>query len=274
MMDASFTFLDLRCFADPSEPRSYYYLPSTADLRRDANQRPIITMLDVGSSGYVMFTATWTATPASVDALRREIAAGHGADTSHIRLSFAPISSPQCHALLGDGTGAFQAIATSDTSRVPPYDALFNLPIQPERMPQMRSAVRGEPGFLAIEYVAELRVPATGSATLRADAGELIPWLRHERTSGTSMRALLEEAVELNLARVTVDVPAHLGGNVAVELFDQVLTQAAQVAPRWIAEGGAGRIEVEAIVERGAPESVRVCADIGRIVASAPVRTS
>ena len=77
MTDASFTFGDLRCFADPSDARHYYFLPIAPDLQRDGDQRPMITMLDVGSSGHVMFTATWGARPASVDALAQEIAAGH-----------------------------------------------------------------------------------------------------------------------------------------------------------------------------------------------------
>lgn len=275
MTDASFTFQDLRCFADPADPRSYYFLPLTADLQRDSNRRPLITMLDTGASGYVMFTATWTAPPDRVDALRREIAAGHHVpDASHIRLAFAPITSPQCHALLGDGAGAFQTIATSDTSRMPPYDALFNVPVPQERMAQVRSAVRGEPGFLAIEYVAELRVPASGSATFRADAADLIPWLRSERAGGKSLRALLEEAVELDLASVSLIVSERLGADVAVELFDRVVTQAAQAAPRWMADSAAGSLEVEAIVDRGSPEPIRAFADIGRIAASAAGRAS
>jgi hypothetical protein len=274
-MEASFTFLDLRCFADPTDARHYYFLPTTPDLQRDADLRPMITMIDVGSSGYVMFTATWAARPESVTALTREIAAGHqDPDATRIRVSFAPITSPQCHVLLGDGRGVLQTIATSATSRMPPFDALFNLPVQNERLDQVRAAVRGEPGFLAIEYVADLRVPSTGTATFRADAGELISWLRSERHSGKSLRALLEEAVEASLATVAVNVSERTGGDVAVELFDRVLNQVAEVAPRWIAEGGSGAIEVAASIERGSREPIRALADIGRIVASGSLRPS
>ena len=275
MTDASFTFGDLRCFADPSDARHYYFLPIAPDLQRDGDQRPMITMLDVGSSGHVMFTATWGARPASVDALAQEIAAGHqDLDTSRIRLSFAPIASPACHVLLGDGSGAFQTIATSTTSRVPPYDALFNLPVPNQSLDQVRAAVRGREDFLAVEYVAELRIPATGTAAFRADAGPLVSWLRSERHSGASLRALLEDAVRAGLATVTVRASERLGAGIAGELFDRVLTQVADGAPRWIAEGGAGVIEVEASIERGAPERIRAHADIGRIVASGSLQAS
>lgn len=275
MTDASFTFGDLRCFADPSDARHYYFLPIAPDRQRGGDQRPMITMLDVGSSGHVMFTATWGARPASVNALKRQIAAGHqDPDTSRIRLSFAPIASPACHVLLGDGSGAFRTIATSATSRVPPYDALFSLPVPSQSLDQVRAAVRGREDFLAVEYVAELRIPAAGTAAFRADAARLISWLRSERHGGASLRALLEEAVQAGLATVTVSASERLGAEVAGELFDRVLTQVADVAPRWMAHGGAGVVEVEASIERGAPEHVRACADIGRIVAGGSLQSS
>jgi hypothetical protein len=235
----------------------------------------MITVLDVGSSGYAMFTATWGASAASVEALRREIASGHrDPDASRIRLSFAPVSVPQCHALLGDGSGTFQTIATSATSGLPPYDALFNLTIPRERLSHVQSAVNGERGFLAIEYVADLRVPATANAAFRSQSDDLLPWLRDRGRSDKSMRALLEEAVALGLATVTVDAPDHAGGQIAIELFDRVLNHAAQVAPQWITQGDRGHLEVEATVERDAREPVRALADIGGIVASGSARPS
>src|SRR5262245_15232901 len=152
-MQPAFDFVDLRCFADPSDARTYYFLPIVPDLRRDPQQRPLITMIDVGSSGSLMFTATWDPNAESVEALRRDIARGHHEpDTSRIRLAFAPLTSLECHALLGDGRGSFQTVATSATSGMPPYDALFSLNVTGERLGQVRSAMRGEPGFLGIEY--------------------------------------------------------------------------------------------------------------------------
>jgi hypothetical protein len=265
---SSLGVVGLRWFPDPSAPRRYYFLPAAPDLQRDSNRRPMITMLDVGPSGYLMFTATWSAPAGSVEALRREIAAdSHDSDPSGVVLSFAPLSSVLCRALLGDGTGAFQTIATSATSRVPPYDALFNLPVQDERLARVRSAMRGEPGFLAIEYAADLLVPSIGTGALRAEAGRLLPWLRTRSDSGKSHRALLEEAVELGLASVTVDAPERLAGGVlAEELFDRVLDQMAQLVPGWLAAEGPALIEVEATVERGAPHPVRSFADVGGIV--------
>jgi hypothetical protein len=272
-MPPSFTFRDLRCFADPTDALSYYFLPMTADVQRDSRQQPMITTLDVGSSAYVMFTATWRAASGSVDALRQEIATGHqDADGGRIRLSFAPVTSPHCHAMLGDDSGASRTIATSTTSGVPPYDALFNLSVAGDQLTHVRNALRGQTGFLAIEYVADLLVPATAAATFRSDAGELLPWLRDRCAGGESVRDALEHAVEAGMATVTIDTADHADEAIAIELFDRVLSQAAQVAPRWIAAGGYGDIDVGIALERNAREPIRVFADIGGIVGGASRR--
>jgi hypothetical protein len=273
-MPPSFSFLDLRCFADPSDARSYYFLPVTPGLRRDARQQPMITLLDLAASGNLMFTATWSAESGSVEALRREIAKGHHeSDVSRIRLSFAALSSLECHALLGDGTGSFQTVATSQTSGVPPYDALFNLSLTTDHLTRVRNAMRGDQGFLAIEYVADLLVPFTAAATFRSEIAHLAPWLR-TRTGGGSIRTLLEEAVEAGVATVTIDAPDSPGEDIAIELFNRVISQAAQVAPRLAAEDGAGDIDVHVTLERSARERVRAFADIGGIVAGGSVRPS
>lgn len=268
IMPRAFTFADLRCFADPSDARSYYFLPTSPRLQRDPKGVPILSLLDVGSSGYLMFTATWTAADSSVETLRQYIA--HGSrqpDASGIRLAFAPLSSVECHALLGDGRGSFQTIATSTTSGMPPYDAVFALTVAGERLAAARAAMRGEHGFLAIEYTAALLVPSTSSAIFRSADQALLPWLRERRASGVAMRAQLEEAVEAGLATVTVEAVGQPGDEVVTELFDRVLSQAAQMAPRWIAESGYGDIVVHVAVDRDVREPVRVLADVGGILA-------
>jgi hypothetical protein len=269
-MRSSFRFRDLFCFVDPDDARRYYILPSTPDVRRGADERPMITMVDVAGSGYVMFTATWAARPATVDALRREIAAGQpGADANGITLAFAPLASLQCHTVAGDRTGSFQTIATSATSGVPPYDALFNLAVQGERLTQVRRALSGERGLLGIEYVADVLVRSTSTATFRAPASELLPWLRSGRAA--SLRALLELAIASGLATVTVD-PADHAGAAAAALVERVLDDAAQRAPRWLADAASGDIEVSVTLERDGPEPVRAFADIGGLIADRAVR--
>jgi hypothetical protein len=267
-MERRFTLLGCSCYVDPTDDRRYYFLPSAPDVRRDASGLPMITVVDVGSAGYVMFTATWTAPGASMDALKFQIANERGGpDAGPIRLSIALVSEPRCHALIGDGHGAFERIATSATSGVPPYDALFNVPVPQERLDHVKRAAKGERGFLAVEYAADLMVPAAAAAVFRSRSSDLLPWLRGRVGSDAPIQGLLEEAVGLGLATVTFDPPDCAGGAVSAELLDRILSQAAQAAPRWITEGDRGHFEVEATAEWDEREPVRAFADIGDIVA-------
>ena len=134
--------------------------------------------------------------------------------------------------------------------------------------------MRGDRGYLGIEYFADLLTPAMGSAILRSHAAALLPWLRARRRSGQPMRALLEEAIESGLATLTVNAPDHPSDGVANELYERVLTQAAELASRWIVEGNYGDIEIEATLERDVREPVRAFADIGGILAGRSPRPS
>jgi hypothetical protein len=269
----SFEFRDLRCFASPLDGKSYYFLPKTPDLVRDADRQPMLTFFDVGPSGYLIFTAHWDAPEGDLDALRHELALSTSEpDPARIRLSFAPVRSPRCQVLIGDGTGSYQALATSTTSGVPPYDAVFNLVLQNEHLLWARAGLRGEPGFLGIEYRAELDSPVTAGATLRARAEELLPWLSSHGGGSPDLLALLEQAVELGLATVQVEVPDQHASRLTGDLYDRVLAQAARMLPRWTDQSGAGDVEVSATIEQTMSEPVRAFADVGAIVSEESVR--
>jgi hypothetical protein len=170
-MPSSFCFRGLRCFVDARDPYHCDYLPLHADLRRDADHKPLLTLIDVGNNGYLLFTATWSASESDERALREELALrAHEPDPLRITLSFAPVVGTKCNALIADGKGAFRALATRRTSGIPPYDAVFNLWLQDEKRTQAQAALRGEPGFLGIEYLASIAAPVRAFA----DIGSLV----------------------------------------------------------------------------------------------------
>lgn len=230
-------------------------------------------MVDLGTSGYLLFSAMWTVPDADLDALRREIAIRiDEPDVDRVRLSFASITAPRCHALIGDGSGAFQTVATSTTSGVPPYDAAFNLFLQNERLVHARAGLRGEAGFLALEYLADLQVLISAMATFRSIAIELLPWIRSQSADRRDLRQLLDEAVERGLAAVAIDAPDDQVGQIAINLYDRVLGQVARALPRWLEQDTAGDINVAVALDQHVNEPIRAFADIGAIVAMESAR--
>jgi hypothetical protein len=53
-----------------------------------------------------------------------------------------------------------------------------------------------------------------------------------------------------------------------------VLSQAAQIAPRWIAEGAWGTLATDAAVQRDSREPIRAVADVGALIAKGSLRRS
>jgi hypothetical protein len=270
----NFDSRNLRCFASPLDGKSYHFLPKIPDLARDSDRQPMLTFFDVGASGYLLLTARWDAPEGDLDALRHELALRISEpDAAGIRLSFAPVRSPRCQVLIGDGSGSYQSLAISTTSGLPPYDAVFNLVLQNEHLLWAKAGLRGEPGFLGIEYLAELESPVSASATFHALAVELLPWLRSQGEDAPDMLLLLEQAVAQGLATVQVDVPDQHASRLTGELYDRVLAQAARMLPRWTDQSGAGEIQVSATIEQTMSEPVRAFADVGAIVSEESVRT-
>jgi hypothetical protein len=264
----SFDFRGLRYFPSADDVTACYFLPRQPGLQSDADGRPMLTMVDLGASAYLLFTGRWAASEIDLNDLRSELAARDCELVDLVKLSYAPITSPRCNVLIGDGGGSFQTIATSNTSGFPPYDAAFNLFLENDRLAHAKAGLRGEQGFLGIEYQAELPVPIKATATLRARAHHLLPWLRAHSASSNDPSRLLEDAVEAQVAEIVLDMVDLPGTELTVELYNKVIAEAAQMLSRWIEQDAPGDIHVAVTVEQNIHEPVRAFADIGAIVST------
>src|SRR5262249_48967621 len=150
----------LHCVRASREKWHWFYLPGRPDVQRDTAGAPQLTIVDAGTVGYLVFTATWGASARDLESLRDQIAVRLSeSSAARVVLSFAPVSAPRCHALVGPGGGAFETVASSETSGIPPYDAVFNLALRGEHLESARGACQGRAGLLAVEYVAKRQVP-------------------------------------------------------------------------------------------------------------------
>ena len=266
-MPSSFDFRGMRLLPPTAEGAPWTYLPLRPDLQRDAAGRPLLTLVESGTSGYLMFSARWAAAGTDLDAARGEIARRERTQAREgIALSLARITAPRCQVLLGDDGGSFRPIAASATSGFAPYDALFNVFLQDEQLARARRGLRGEPGCLAIEYAAELQVPGTGAAAFRADAGRLAGWLRAHADDGGSLAHVLEGAVREGVATIVVDAPDPVAGALAIELHDRVLARAAELVPSLMRQDASGDLQVTVTLEQDVSIPTRAFADVGALV--------
>ena len=268
-----FDFRGLRCLPSRVDPHAWFVVPRAADLERDESGRPLLTMIDLGTSGYLMFTARWAAAASDLDALKDELAASSGPEAAGlITLSFAPIQSPRCDVLLGGTGGAYEVIASSATSGYPPFNAAFNIPVEGDRLAAVKLAMEGRRDVLRAEYRAELPAPANATARFQSTTGDFLPWLRSGWRQA-DLRTLLEEAIRTGRAEIQIDMTQPGAGGLVDELYERALSQAERVLPRWLAGEGAGEgtgeVRIEVVAERLASEPVRAAVDIGEIAAAA-----
>lgn len=248
----SFEFRGLLCFARQSAPDSYYFAPLHADLDRDPEGRPLFSLITIGAKGYLMLTAVWRATDKALQALRKEIATRVEIDDpATIELLFAPAKVAKCDLLLGDGSGHFQTLASSSTSGMPPYPAVFGVSLTEEQFARAAAAVNGRVGFMAIEYDVQLSTHVRASARLVPQSVRFISWLRTFASGDQApFRSALEAAIEDGLATVSVSLPNSPTNQLIARLYERLLTQATTVLPRMISSwNDDGIAELEVVVE-------------------------
>jgi hypothetical protein len=267
-MSAELEFRGLRYRTAPGDGNSWFYLPGQPDVRRNASGTPQITVTDLGDEGYLVFVATWGGDAGDLEALREQIAGSLGKAPAQVVLAFAPISSPRCEALVGDGLGEYRTAATSATSGVPPYDAVFAVTLRAEQLASARAGLEGRSAFLALQYEAALLSTVTGSAILTASLRPLRSFLA-SRGGEHDALALLNEAVTRGLAEVTIDAPGPSTGLLTTTLYDRVLAEAARTLPNWLDRDAPEDLRVSVTLTQQVEEPVRAFSDIGSIVAGA-----
>jgi hypothetical protein len=235
-----FEYDGLLCYRGRSDPFTgvftYYYLPLRADVDRSDSGRPMVNLFGMGTTGYLMITAVWSAPDRAVEGLRLEILRrAQIEDPATIYLVLAPVQVTVCNLLMGDGSELYQRIASSSTSGMPPFSALFNTALNEEQFHAAAAALNGNPKRLVIEYEASLITPLPASARLIPLSFRFVSWLQEHLDSGPDgFRAAVQEAIEEGLASVQLDMPENAPDELISRLYDLVLTNAVEFLPRML----------------------------------------
>lgn len=259
-------FQNVCAFCEENEPCDWSFFPLRADVQRNENGAPLVTLFELGSSAQLTFSTLWQAKPDDLSALTELIGQFGGVDRTP-KLSFSPIRSPQCRILVNNGLGGFAPIAVSGTSGYPPYQALFNLALTGDELDHARAALRGESGHVLIEYSAEASAPLASEARLRADGEQLFAWFA-ERGGGAEVSSgLLEQAIEQGLVRIEIEAGADNSW-----LWRRRLIDAASPMMRaWLSSHAAGShdaFEVSLSGVEAQPVPLSLSTDLGALLAS------
>lgn len=266
-MAEGFDFREIHC-QPTDEGGVWTYLPARADVARNADGSPQLTWVELGATAYLLFTATWAAPAEDVDALRGAVAERTGtSDPATLRLSFAPLEGPGCRVQVAHAVGAAtRTIATSGTSQVPPYDAVFSLTLRGDDLAAAGSALQGQPGRLVVQFDALRRMPVRATGTFRAPGPALRDWIAAAGPHH-DLEEILDSAVCECIAEVRVDSYVGDLGPITTTLYERLLHD---VALRVLPESPPDTrdLVVTVTVQDTATQPVGASADIGSIVAA------
>ena len=154
--------------APADEPATWYYRAKAPALAPAGNGKPQFSLVAIGAAAMLSLTAIWGVDAGSLDALRAELAARARLPLEQVRLYPAPVEVGDAVLLIGDGQGGYLPLASSRSSGAPPYHAAFSAMLAGDQLDQVRKALSGQRGWLAIRYLIADRAPAQRESTLSA----------------------------------------------------------------------------------------------------------
>lgn len=138
--------------APADEAATWHYRARSPGLASGADGRPQFNLMSVGSVVMLALTSAWGVSAATLDAIRVELAGRAQLPLERVTLRQAPVTVDGASLMLGDGQGAYVALAHSKSSGVPPYHAAFNVMLDGEQAAKVRKALQGEHGWMAVRY--------------------------------------------------------------------------------------------------------------------------
>lgn len=151
--------------APADEAATWHYRARSPGLASGADGRPQFNLMSVGSVVMLALTSAWGVSAATLDAIRVELAGRAQLPLERVTLRQAPVTVDGASLMLGDGQGAYVALAHSKSSGVPPYHAAFNVMLDGEQAAKVRKALQGEHGWMAVRYAVTDAAPMRRSAS-------------------------------------------------------------------------------------------------------------
>ncbi len=257
------------CCIGPDAEGTWRYLPLTGDVRRDATGHSSLTFVDLAESGFLMLTGTWQGQDGSVEALRGVIAERIGEEVpARIRIGFAPVHDVSCHLMAALDGDQWVELAVSQTSGLPPYDALFSVSLTGAALAAFRAAANGERDRLLVRYDALLPRTVRATASLMAVRAVLRRWL--DDHDALDPRQAVDQAVQEGIASVRVDSLLGEAEFLMNDLYERLLSEVAHSLPA-VGTQETGDLVVTVTLERQLDQQLEVLADLAGVLEPTPM---
>jgi hypothetical protein len=177
----AFSLLGVDLYSDPDNPRFLRYLPGSPSPETGPDGRPTLLVVASDRGAILQLGALWGLTDTTRAALREALADSHP-ELAQLDLQPAPASVAGVTLSLAASDGTLHPLATSSSSGMPPFSAVFSAQLDAEQKAQAIAALQGRRGTLLVDYAVALP-PSVAAAlpdhpatlTRRADVSSWIP---------------------------------------------------------------------------------------------------
>jgi hypothetical protein len=177
----AFSLLGIQLYPDATNPRFLRYLPGNPAPETGPNGRPTLLLVASDRGAILQLGALWGLTDTTRAALRAALADSHP-ELAHLDLQPAAVSVTGVTLSLASSDGTLHPLATSSSSGMPPFSAVFSAQLDAEQKAQAIAALQGRRGTLLVDYA--IALPPSVAAALpghpptllrRADVSSWIP---------------------------------------------------------------------------------------------------
>lgn len=135
----------------PGATHAWHYRARHPGIAADGGT-PQISLISAGGIHMLSLTAIWGVPSPQLEAARGLLAAEAGVDAARIELRPSPHAVGEVVLRFGDGAGAWEEAARTQSSGMPPYHAAFSLMLDDARADKVRRALGGEAGLFGVAY--------------------------------------------------------------------------------------------------------------------------
>lgn len=159
----------------PGETNVWHYRARHPGIAADGGTSQI-TLISAAGIHMLSLTAIWGVPTPQLEAARAALAAEAGIDAARIELRPSPHAVGDVVLRFGDGAGAWEDAARTQSSGMPPYHAAFSLMLDDARADKVKRALAGEAGLFGVAYAwtlpggARTTTSSVDSASAHVDA--------------------------------------------------------------------------------------------------------
>jgi hypothetical protein len=127
--------------------------PHSPGVAHGPDGQPLVGVFATGDSGFLQLEARLFADDAAFERLRGALGGHLGVNPLQLRLQpgVTPQQVRQAALLIAAGSGT-RELATNPTSGMPPYAAVFDVPLDAQTLPHAQAAAAGQAGHVFVRY--------------------------------------------------------------------------------------------------------------------------